>query len=100
MSSGGKPVEGGYLIFTETEKEEFLEIEPNASIYFKRFVCSDDFINGYQRWCLWLNDISPKELRNLPHIMQRVESVREYRLKSPKAATRGLWKLRNQSENS
>ncbi len=52
MSSGGKPVEGGHLIFTEQEKEEFLAIEPNAEIYFRPFMGSDDFINGHTRWCL------------------------------------------------
>jgi len=88
MSSGGKPVEGGHLIFTADEKREFLEKEPGAEKFFKRFVGSDDFINGYERWCLWLLDISPKELHNMPNVMKRVESVREFRLSSAKAATR------------
>ena len=69
MSSGGKPVEGGYLIFTEQEKNEFLIVEPNAEIYFRPFMGSDDFINGRTRWCLWLLNASPKELRSMPYVM-------------------------------
>ncbi len=88
MSSGGKPVEGGHLIFTEQEKEEFLAIEPNAEIYFRPFMGSDDFINGHTRWCLWLLNASPKDLRSLPHVMERVENVRKFREASVKAATR------------
>ena len=88
MSSGGKPVEGGHLIFTTDEKQEFLEKEPGAEKFFKRFVGSDDFINGYERWCLWLPSITPKELNALPHVKDRVEKVRKYRLSSSKAATR------------
>ena len=88
MSSGGKPVEGGHLIFTEDEKREFLKKEPNAEKFFKRFVGSDDFINGYERWCLWLYAITPRELNSLPHVMERVEKVRKFRLSSTKAATR------------
>ncbi len=88
MSSGGKPVEGGNLIFTEQEKEEFLAIEPNADLYFRPFMGSDDFINGHTRWCLWLLNASPKDLRSLPHVMERVEKVREFREASVKAATR------------
>lgn len=88
MSSGGKPVEGGNLIFTEQEKEEFLAIEPNAGIYFRPFMGSDDFINGHTRWCLWLLNVSPKDLRSLPYVMERVEKVREFRAASVKLATR------------
>ena len=88
MRSGGKPVEGGNLIFTSEEKQEFIKKEPNAEKYFRPFMGSEDFINGHTRWCLWLLDISPKELRSMPMVMQRVEAVREFRLASAKAATR------------
>lgn len=88
MSSGGKPVEGGHLIFTEEEKNEFLQQEPNAEKFFRPFMGSDDFINGHSRWCLWLIDASPKELRSMPLVMKRVEAVRTFRLESKKAQTR------------
>ena len=88
MSSGGKPVEGGYLIFTQEEKEDFLKKEPNAVSYFRPFLSSDDFINGHTRWCLWLIGVSPNVLRSMPKVAARVEAVRKYRLESVKAATR------------
>lgn len=88
MSSGGKPVEGGYYIFTDDEKNAFLKKEPSAQTYFRKFVGSDDFINGYTRWCLWLHDVSPSDIRKLPECMKRVNSVHDYRLESKKAATR------------
>nr|MCR4715357.1 methylase [Treponemataceae bacterium] len=88
MSSGGKPVEGGHLIFTDEEKTEFLKKEPSAEKYFRPFMGSDDFINGHGRWCLWLLGVSPKELLSMPLVMKHVEAVREFRLASVKAATR------------
>ena len=88
MSSGGKPVEVGYYIFTDDEKNAFLKKEPSAQTYFRKFVGSDDFINGYTRWCLWLHDVSPSDIRKLPECMKRVNSVHDYRLESKKAATR------------
>lgn len=88
MRSGGKPVEGGYLIFTEQEKEEFIKEEPLSEKYFRPFMGSDDFINGHSRWCLWLVDISPKELRSMSKVAERVENVRNFRLASVKEATR------------
>ena len=88
ICSGGKPVEGGNLIFTTEEKNDFLSTEPNAQKFFRRFIGADDFINGYDRWCLWLVDITPKELQSLSAVMKRVQAVREYRQASSKAATR------------
>lgn len=88
MRSGGKPVEGGNLIFTLAEKQEFIKKEPAAEKYFRPFMGSDDFISGHSRWCLWLLNASPKELRSMPMVMQRVDAVREFRLASKKAATR------------
>ena len=88
MRSGGKPVEGGHLIFTTKEKDAFLRAEPRAEKFFRPFMGSDDFISGTPRWCLWLVNASPKELRELPDVMKRVAAVREFRLSSKKAATR------------
>ena len=47
----------------------------------------EEFINSKERYCLWLRDISPKELNKLPMIKKRVQQVREFRLKSTKAVT-------------
>lgn len=88
MKSGGKPVEGGNLIFSEEEKQEFVAKEPLAEKFFRPFVGSDDFINGHPRWCLWLLNATPKELRAMPFVMERVERVRKFRAASTKAATR------------
>ena len=88
MSSGGKPVEGGHLIFTEEEKEEFLKAEPTAEPFFRPFMGSDDYINNHPRWCLWLLGTSPDVLRSMPHVMERIEAVRQFRLNSVKPSTR------------
>jgi type I restriction-modification system DNA methylase subunit len=86
--NGSKPVDGGHLIFTEQEKNEFVRIEPQSEKFFKIFAGADDFINGKIRWCLWLNGFSPNEIRNSPKVMERVEAVKNTRLKSPKEYTR------------
>lgn len=87
MSSGGKPVEGGYLIFTDTEKEEFLKKEPLAEKFFKRFTSGETFINGKMQWCLWLLNCSPAEINKMPEVKKRVAKVKEFRLNSTKTAT-------------
>ena len=88
MRSGGKPVEGGFLIFSPEEKANFLQKDPEAAKYFRAFMGSDDFISGKSRWCLWLLNVSPMELKKHPLILDRLEKVKEFRLSSVKTATR------------
>ena len=88
IKSGGKPVEGGFLIFTEEEKKAFVSKEPLSAKWFRRFMGAEDFIYGKCRYCLWLVDASPKELREMPHVLERIEQVRVFRQSSVKAATR------------
>jgi hypothetical protein len=88
MQKGNQPTDNGNFLFTTEEKNEFLKKEPSARKYFRKFIGSEEFINNKERWCLWLKDIAPNELKQLPKVYERVENVRSFRLKSNKAATR------------
>jgi hypothetical protein len=88
MSFGSMPRDGGHFLFTEEEKDFFLLKEPNAKKWIREYIGSQEFINGFKRYCLWLNEISPNELRNLPEIVKRVELVRKFRMNSSAASTR------------
>lgn len=90
MVFGSMPNDGGFFLFTESEKNEFLKVEPNAAKYFRKFIGAEEFINGSYRWCLWLRDASPGDLKSLPEISKRVELVREVRKKSKRPTTRKL----------
>ena len=63
---GNKPIDGGFYLFEETEMVDFIKKEPKSQLYFKKWLGSKEFINGYCRYCLWLGDCSPKELRSMP----------------------------------
>jgi hypothetical protein len=85
---GSKPTDGGNLVFTSTERAELLRLEPQASPYVRTYLSAEDFLNGVPRYCLWLKDISPAELRQLPLIKQRIAAVAKFRASSTKQATR------------
>ena len=87
MRFGSMPRDGGNLIFTETEKEEFIKIEPQAEKWIRPYTGAQEFINGYSRYCLWLVDISPKELKALPEVLKRVNKVKQFRLESEAVST-------------
>jgi len=90
ISFGNMPNDGGNFLFSDEEKERFIKEEPEARQYFHPLLSAYQFLNGEKRWCLWLKGISPKELRNLPLVKERVERVRELRAKSKREATREL----------
>ena len=88
LLNGGKPVEGGFLILTEEEKDELLKAEPQAEAFLRPYMMGKDFIDRKTRWCLWLVNADPALLRKCPRVLERVEKVREFRLGSKKEATR------------
>lgn len=87
---GNKPIDGGHYLFTTEEKTVFIDGEPSAAPWFRRWVGAEEFLNGSERWCLWLGDCPPDQLRRMPEVMQRVEAVRQFRLSSKSAPTRTL----------
>lgn len=102
MSFGNMPLDGGHLLMTEDEKNEFLLIEPDAEKFIKPLISAYEFLNGEKRWCLWLVGAEPSELKQLPEVLKRVEAVRKFRLDSVApstqkfAATPTLFRDRNQ----
>ncbi|MFA6981365.1 MAG: DNA methyltransferase [Ignavibacteriaceae bacterium] len=87
MSFGNMPLDGGHLLLSDQEKKEFILKEPNAKKYIKPLISAYEFLNGEKRWCLWLLDIEPGELKSLPEVLKRVELVRKFRLESVAPST-------------
>ena len=87
---GNKPIDGGNYLFTKDQMDEFVKTEPKSARYFKPWYGSEEFIHRKPRYCLWLGDCTPSELRQMPHCMKRIEAVREMRLASNSAGTRKL----------
>ena len=88
MVYGNKPTDGGSLFLTEDERNELLKKEPDAAPFVKQILGSEEFINNKRRYCIWLVGASPAEIRKCPFVFERVKNVREFRLASPKEATR------------
>jgi hypothetical protein len=90
MGIGNKPIDDGEYLFTTKERDAFLQREPGAAAYFRRWLGADEFLNGYERWCLWLGNAEPSALKSLPLSMERVAAVRAFRAKSKSAPTQKL----------
>ena len=90
IRKGNQPTDGGNLIIEESELNAFLAREPKAEKFIKRLIGSKEYINNKPRYCLWLKDASPAELRQMPAVIERMEGVRKMRESSSDAATRRL----------
>ena len=92
LITGTQPLEGGFLLFNQPERDQFLSVEPKAQNLFRPFLGSHEFINGIERWILHTQDVEPKNLRQLPEVVQRLRSVSKFRGSSKRATTLALSK--------
>lgn len=91
MDFGSMPNDGGYLSnYTTEEKDEIITQYPNAKNMFRKLLGANEFINNKERWCLWLEEISPLQIKAVPPIYNAVINVRKLREESNRDATRKL----------
>ena len=83
LVKGSQPTDGGNLIMTEDERNELITTEPLSEQYIRQYVGGAEFINNKARYCLWLKDANPNDLRQMPNVAARIEKVRQTRLQSP-----------------
>ena len=81
MTSGNRAADGGHLLFDSYETMiDFVKKEPKSEKYIRPLVGGTEYINNKKRFCLWLVDASPKELRSMPLVMERIERCRQARM--------------------
>lgn len=91
MYKGSQPTDGGYLIIDSLNDAVWTNEQTRK--YIRPYMGAEDFINGKKRWCLWLKNVKPDELRKMPEVLKRLEGVKEMRLKSPTPSVREFAKL-------
>jgi hypothetical protein len=87
---GNQPIDGGFLLLTEEQKRTATEQDPNILKYVRRYIGSEEFINNIYRYCLWLKDAEPADLRKSPFISDRLLKVKTFREGSTRKDTREL----------
>ncbi|MBK9719983.1 MAG: class I SAM-dependent DNA methyltransferase, partial [Saprospiraceae bacterium] len=90
ITYGSMANDGGFLLLNDIEKNEFISKEPGILKVLRPFLGSQEFINGIKRWCIWLKNVPPNDYINLKEVKNRIQSVKDYRLKSTRLTTRKL----------
>ncbi len=88
MNFGNMPADGGKLLFSLEEKNDFIVKEPNSEKYFKKLISAFEFLNGRERYCLWLEDVELEIIESMPLVRKLVLELKKIRLESsrPKLA--------------
>lgn len=90
MIFGSKSSDGGFLILTKEEKDSLISSFPEASKFIKRYVGSDDSINGFERFCIWVEDSQFSEANEIAPLNERFHGVKNMRLASSKTQTKDM----------
>ncbi len=88
MEWGNKPTDGGNLILATSERDELIGASPAASQFVRRYVGSQELIDGSLRWCLWITDEDRNKAEGIESIKNRIDKVRDYRANSSSSDTR------------
>ena len=87
MCYGSMPIDNGFLILEKEDVQALIKENPQNEKYVRPYVGGAELIQGKERWCLWLEGVSPKELRSSAFIMNRIEQTRNFRLSSDRPQT-------------
>ncbi|MDA8600985.1 class I SAM-dependent DNA methyltransferase [Burkholderiaceae bacterium] len=79
LVEGITPLDNGILGFTNEARLAFIEKEPRAEKWFRRWLTGNDLINGESNYCLWLSEATASELRAMPHVMEKIAQVKRFR---------------------
>ena len=89
MNFGNQPRDGGHFILSDEEKTDVLNKEPQLAKWIRPYIGAEEFIKQKSRWCLWLRDASPSDIKQSKTLYDRVNAVRQFRLSSSAKTTIG-----------
>ncbi|MBQ3069212.1 MAG: class I SAM-dependent DNA methyltransferase [Clostridia bacterium] len=93
MNFGNQPRDGGFLVISSDEYTELLQKEPELKQWLRLYIGAEEFIKGKKRWCLWLKEASPKDIKNSHILYNKVQAVKDFRLSSKAKTTNGYAKV-------
>ncbi len=92
ISFGSMANDTGGLLLDVTEYKKLISSSPESELLIKKCAGSREFINGIDRYCLWIEDKDVSQAMSIPPIKKRIEKVRIFRENSSRAATQLLAK--------
>ena len=86
MIRGNMPNDGGHLVLTPKDADNLRDAYPCAANFIKLFIGSKELINSTSKYCIWIEDTELAEAMSCLPIRERIEKVRQARLRGGKQA--------------
>ena len=96
MNFGNKPLDGGNLLMTSDDLSALGLTGEQEDRFVRRIFGSSEFIQGKERYCLWIQDKHLEEAQAIGPIRERIEGCRTMRSKSRDKGTQNLGKRPHQ----
>lgn len=93
MNFGNQPRDGGNFVIKSDEYQDIISKEPQLSKWLHPYIGAEEFINNKKRWCLWLVDATPADIRASKILREKVEAVYNFRIESKAKTTNGYAKV-------
>ena len=93
MNFGNQPRDGGYFVLSGEERDALIQQEPSIARWIRPYIGAEEFIKQKSRYCLWLRDAQPVDIKQSKILYERVQAVREFRLSSSAKTTQGYAKV-------
>ena len=93
ITKGFQATDGRNLILSPEERADMIKRDPAAEKFIRRYSMGNEFINGLLRYCLWLVDAMPNEIKKIKPIYERVKACRDWR--SAQKPTGDAFKLKD-----
>ena len=90
VTYGSFALDDGQFTIDEITRNALLTADPRIAKYLRTFIGGEELLHRKPRWCIWLQDSNPSEIRSIAVLMQRVEAVRKWRASRDRATTQQL----------
>lgn len=79
VSDGSGALDGGNLILSSEEKAQLILADERVKPFVRNYTGSNEFINGIERYCLWIEDNELEKALTIPLLKERIDAVKEFR---------------------
>ncbi|MEK5753173.1 DNA methyltransferase, partial [Acinetobacter variabilis] len=79
ISDGSGALDGGNLILSSEEKAQLILADERVKPFVRSYTGSNEFINGIERYCLWIEDNELEQALTIPLLKERIDAVKEFR---------------------
>lgn len=93
MNFGNQPRDGGNFVLSAEDYSQLIKNSPELKPYLRPYIGAEEFINGKERWCLWLKNAPLSVMTKNKFVAKSIAAVKEFRLNSKAKTTNGYAKV-------